>query len=74
MSRVPRTLVLLLAVAAAVAIAPATVSAKTVWLCKPGLKNNPCTPGLKTTVYSPAGKRLRVTLPRADHPPRFDCF
>ena len=32
------------------------------------------TPGLKTTVYSPAGKRLRVTSPRADHPPRFDCF
>ncbi len=72
--RVHRTLILLLAVAAAVAIAPATASAKTVWLCKPGQKSNPCTPGLRTTVYSPAGKKLRVTQPRPDRPPRFDCF
>ena len=74
MRRVHRILILLLAVAAAVAIAPATASAKTVWLCKPGLKSNPCDPGLRTTVYSPAGKKLRVTQPRPDRPPRFDCF
>ena len=74
MNRVSRTLILVLAVAAAVAIAPATVSAKTVWLCKPGQKSNPCTPGLSTTVFSPAGKKVGVTKPKPAHPPRFDCF
>ena len=44
------------------------------WLCKPGLKNNPCNPGLGTTVFSPAGKRLHVTKPTPARPPRFDCF
>ena len=32
--------------------------AKTVWLCKPGQADNPCSPGLKTTLFSPAGKKL----------------
>jgi hypothetical protein len=42
------------------------------WLCKPGLKRNPCTPRLKTTVFSPSGKRLRTTNP-ARHE-KVDCF
>ena len=51
-----------------------TAAAKTVWLCKPGIKNNPCTPGLKTTYYSPSGKKLRVGTPRATRHPKIDCF
>ena len=30
------------------------------WLCKPGMRANPCEPSLTTTVFSPAGKRLGV--------------
>jgi Protein of unknown function (DUF3089) len=55
-------------------IAPATGAAKTVWLCKPGAKPDPCTPGLSTTVYSPSGAKLSVTHPKAVRKPTFDCF
>jgi hypothetical protein len=68
-------------VAAAVAIlaclgiaAPAAAQEKTVWLCKPGLADNPCKPGLDTTVYSPSQEQLRVEKVRADRRPEFDCF
>jgi hypothetical protein len=52
----------------------ATASARTVWLCRPGLHPDPCTPGLSTTVYSPTLRKLRVVHPRAAHPPKVDCF
>jgi hypothetical protein len=68
-----RILILLaLGIVAAAAAAPA--SAKTVWLCKPGVKPDPCTPGLSTTVYSPTLKALQVTHPQAAKRPAFDCF
>jgi len=51
-----------------------SASAKTVWLCKPGMKNDPCTPSLKTTVFSPAGKKLRVVTPKRPKAPKIDCF
>jgi hypothetical protein len=62
--------------AAAVALVLAgPASAKTVWLCKPGLKPDPCTPGLATTVYNaPFTAALRVTHPQADRTPPIDCF
>lgn len=53
--------------------APAA-SAKTVWLCKPGLAANPCTPGLATTSFSPTGRELGVEHPRAERKPAADCF
>ncbi len=56
------------------ALAASTASAQTVWLCKPGLAANPCTPGLSTTVYSPTGTALRVTHPRRVRHPAADCF
>src|SRR3954447_8146006 len=46
----------------------------TKWLCKPGLKSSRGQIGLRTTVYSPAGKKLRVRTPRAAHPKPVDCF
>jgi hypothetical protein len=47
----------------------------TVWLCKPGKKPDPCTPGLSTTVYNaPLTKALGVVHPKAAHRPPVDCF
>jgi hypothetical protein len=64
------------AVIAVVALAATTANAgaKTIWLCKPGVKPDPCTPGLSTTVYSPTLKRLRVTHPKPVKRTLFDCF
>jgi hypothetical protein len=60
-------------VLALVAAAPA--SAKTVWLCKPGAKPDPCTPGLSTTNYNAAlTKPLGVVHPKAEKNPAIDCF
>jgi hypothetical protein len=66
-------LALVSALAALAGFAPGA-SAKTVWLCRPGLAHDPCTPGLSTTVYSPALQPLRVIHPKARARKRFDCF
>jgi Protein of unknown function (DUF3089) len=66
-------LVAVLALAVFVVLSPGA-AARTVWLCKPGLKSNPCDTGLRTTYYSPAVKKLRVDTPRATRPPKVDCF
>ena len=66
-----------LAAVAAMAVPAAAASsagARTIWLCKPGLAHDPCTPGLSTTVYSPTLKPLRVTHPRPERKPWADCF
>jgi hypothetical protein len=63
-----------LAAAFAIAANASLAGARTVWLCKPGSRPDPCTPGLATTVFSPAGKTLRVTHPRAVRHPAIDCF
>lgn len=65
--------VALTAAGAACGAAPAA-SARTVWLCKPGLARNPCTPRMTTTVFSPTGRRLRVVHPRVVRRPAIDCF
>jgi hypothetical protein len=49
-------------------------SARTVWLCHPGQKPDPCTAGLSTTVYSPTLRAERVVHPAAVAHPSFDCF
>src|SRR2546425_11834569 len=46
----------------------------TVWLCRPGLADNPCTPGLDTTEVSPTGAVLGVEHVAADPSPDVDCF
>jgi hypothetical protein len=58
----------------AVALVPAAADGKVVWLCKPGQRANPCEPGLTTTTYSPAGKRLGVERVRRAARRRADCF
>jgi Protein of unknown function (DUF3089) len=57
-----------------VALAATNAGAKTIWLCKPGLKPDPCTPGLSTTAYSPALTAPRVIHPKPAKHPLFDCF
>jgi hypothetical protein len=70
-----RRLLLLTCVAAIAAVAiPATASAKVAWLCKPGLSDNPCTPSLSTTVFSPFDTKVAVQHPKAEKSPKVDCF
>jgi Protein of unknown function (DUF3089) len=45
-----------------------------VWLCKPGIPDNPCEPGFATTVTSPTGQPVGITTPEADRKPKIDCF
>jgi DUF3089 family protein len=59
---------------ALLAIWCAPANAKVVWLCLPGHRPDPCTPGLSTTVYTPRLQKLRVTHPKAVRVPRVDCF
>jgi hypothetical protein len=60
--------------AANVAPAAAATTPATVWLCRPGLANNPCNPSQKTTRYTPAGAPTGVEdLEPARHP-KIDCF
>jgi Protein of unknown function (DUF3089) len=72
--RLRRMLLVVPIVAAVGLVAPAGASAKVVWLCKPGMRANPCEPSLTTTVYSPAGKELRVEHVRRAKRRRADCF
>ncbi len=46
----------------------------TVWLCRPGLANDPCAPSLKTTKVSNSGQDLGVIDPRPVKRPKADCF
>jgi len=69
-----RILLVVLAGLAVAVVAPAGASAKVVWLCKPGMRANPCEPSLTTTVFSPAGKRLAVQHVQRAKPRRADCF
>jgi hypothetical protein len=75
-----RATTVLAAMAAAIAascilFAPGAFAAAdtTVWLCKPGIANNPCTPGLDTTEISPTGQVLGVRHVQAETP-KADCF
>src|SRR5690242_18099479 len=52
----------------------AQADAKTVWLCRPGLAHNPCAVSLRTTLFTPAGKKLRVISPKRVRRPNIDCF
>ncbi len=63
-------------VAALVSFGLRTAPARaTVWLCQPGMRNDPCTPGLSTTVYNPAlTRKLGVQHPKAVKNPPIDCF
>jgi hypothetical protein len=46
----------------------------TVWLCKPGIPNDPCEPGFDTTLLSPAGQIIGSQSVKPDRKRKFDCF
>jgi hypothetical protein len=48
-------------------------ASQTVWLCRPGIKNNPCESSLTTTVVHPDGKKTAQRAAVAKDPP-VDCF
>ena len=52
----------------------ATPGSSTVWLCRPGLADNPCTPSLTTTVYNSQGQVVGVRHVKRPRHPKFDCF
>jgi hypothetical protein len=74
-----RFLVLLVAAAALVAasvpaVAQEPKTEKTVWLCRPGLKDNPCDVPLTTTELSPTNETLGVENVKPVANPKIDCF
>ena len=71
-TRATAALIALLALTTAAAAASGKDT--TVWLCKPGLADDPCTPGLDTTEVSPTGLVLGVEHVEADPSPGADCF
>ena len=57
-------------------VAPATTaqeSSQTVWLCRPGLAENPCESDLTATVVQPDGEQS-VDHAKPAKRPRVDCF
>jgi hypothetical protein len=53
--------------------APAQTSSSTVWVCRPGMENNPCESDLTTTVVRPDGTQSVARAKPARRPP-VDCF
>ena len=47
---------------------------KTVWLCLPGQKNDPCAPSLSTEVASATSQKLGIKHLRPAGDPKIDCF
>jgi hypothetical protein len=64
----------LVAVAAAALCAAPAASAKTTWLCRPGLADNPCEPSLSTTVFDRYSGAGTVTHPARMKRRKVDCF
>ena len=53
--------------------AASTLTSSTVWLCRPGLSDNPCTSNLTTTVVRANGTTYVQRTHPAENPP-IDCF
>jgi hypothetical protein len=73
----PRSLLVVIVSLGLLAVVPTPVSAvptTTVWLCRPGVAPDPCTPSLTTTRVSPTGQVLGVDHIAAMSNPAIDCF
>ena len=64
---------LCMALITALAAGASTASAKTVWLCAPGLSANPCARSLTTTLVAADGTQ-RTERARRPRKPKIDCF
>jgi hypothetical protein len=73
MPRLSHSLVLAAAVAALALAAAGPASAKTVWLCSPSQKSDPCDYGLKSTVIRADNSRSPEAAPKASKA-KVDCF
>jgi hypothetical protein len=60
--------------AAPAAKKPKKVKDTTVWLCKPGIPDNPCEPGFDTTLLSPSGQIIGTQTLKPDKKRKIDCF
>ena len=74
-----RSLAPIIGIAAALLLGAfgATASAapfKPVWLCRPGLPNNPCAGSLETGLFSPGETLASTFTPPANPDPPVDCF
>jgi pimeloyl-ACP methyl ester carboxylesterase len=76
MSRPLRSLVVacLTVPAIAAGTAHAASAPATVWLCKPGLKNDPCAPSQTTARYTPTGAPEGIADIKPARHPKIDCF
>jgi Protein of unknown function (DUF3089) len=54
--------------------ASAQADPPTVWLCRPGLPDNPCAPPLTTTRYDNQGNVLGIQRKKPPRHPKVDCF
>jgi hypothetical protein len=73
--RRPLLLLASLALLAGLALfASGAAEARTVWLCKPGVAEDPCRTGLRTTAVSRSDYELGVRDIRRAKPRRIDCF
>ena len=64
---------LVAALAATLAGGATAASAEVVWLCQPGMAENPCRDSLESTIYSPDGSS-RTENPPLPADPKVDCF
>src|SRR5262245_58505250 len=55
-------------------LASSAIAAEPVWLCKPGILDNPCVRSLTTTSISPSGNTLLVRHKKPKKHPQIDCF
>lgn len=56
------------------AAASSSGATRPVWLCKPGLSNDPCTTSLAATALLANGSRNSATWPASSTASKFDCF
>jgi hypothetical protein len=69
-----RLALLICACAGALAPAAAAQPPATVWLCRPGLADNPCAPDQTTTRFAPSGQPLGVAKALSARHAKIDCF
>jgi hypothetical protein len=72
-----RCLPIAVAALLALALLPATAAAGrpgTTWLCKPGLADDACRTGLRTTLLSATGEPVGTTAPGRSRIRKVDCF
>jgi Protein of unknown function (DUF3089) len=74
MGRVRWVILAALGACAVVVAVPSTASAKTVWLCKPGLEDNPCKVPLDTTFLTPSGVKTGAEGKAGHLRRKVDCF